>query len=265
MMHIGRILDDNGVPQLVRKVSETMVQPLSGNLFGKFWDRGATICMDGLRFLPPVMPSKVVGIGSNYSKHIEEMGRTKPNHPKVFLKPNTSVVGHGDAIEIPPNTNRVDHEAELAIVIGSHLYRASEEEALEGILGLTIVNDVTARDFQREDGVFTRGKGFNTFCPLGPWILLTDQIETVKERTIQCWVDDVLKQDSSTSDLLFGISDLVSFVSGIMTLLPGDIIATGTPSGVSPLQDGQKVTIQIEGIGVLTNPVVNREDRCQVS
>ena len=264
-MLVGRILDEQGVPQLVRKVSETMVQPLSGNLFGKFWDRGAPINIGSVRFLPPIMPSKVVGIGSNYIKHIEEMGRTKPKHPKVFLKPNTSVIGHGDAIEIPPDTTRVDHEAELAIVIGKHLYRASQAEVLEGILGLTIVNDVTARDFQREDGVFTRGKGFNTFCPMGPWILLTDETEAMKDRTIQCWVDDEIKQDSSTSDLLFGISELVSFVSHIMTLLPGDIIATGTPAGVSPLRDGQTVKIQIEGIGELINPVVNREDRCKVS
>jgi len=264
-MHVGRILDEQGIPQLVRKVSDTMVQPLSGNLFGKFWDRGAPISIDNIRFLPPIMPSKVVGVGSNYIKHIEEMGRAQPKHPKVFLKPNTSVVGHGDAIEIPPHTTRVDHEAELAIVIGKHLYRASQTEVLEGILGLTIVNDVTARDFQREDVVFTRGKGFNTFCPMGPWILLTDGAESMKDRTIQCWVDDELKQDSSTSDLLFGIAELVSFVSDIMTLLPGDIIATGTPSGVSPLRDGQTVKIQIEGIGELKNPVVDREDRCKVS
>ena len=263
-MHVGRILDDTGVPRLVRRVSEERVQPLSGNIFGRFWDQGNPLSTQSVRFLPPLMPSKVVGIGSNYIKHIEEMGRKRPKQPKVFLKPNTSVVGHGDAIEIPPDTTRVDHEAELAIVIGKHLYCASETEVWDGILGLTIVNDVTARDFQRADGVFTRGKGFNTFCPMGPWILLGDKEELSRPRSIQCWVDGVLKQDSSTSDLLFGISTLVSFVSNIMTLLPGDIIATGTPSGVSPLSDGQEVQIQIEGVGTLRNPVVNREDRCQV-
>ena len=264
-MHVGRILDENGVPRLVRRISEDEIQPLSGNIFGRFWDEGDPIRLNGVRLLPPLMPSKVIGIGSNYTKHIEEMGREKPKQPKVFLKPNTSVIGHGDTIEIPPGTTRVDHEAELAIVIGKHLYRASESEVWDGILGLTIVNDVTARDFQRQDGVFTRGKGFNTFCPMGPWILMGEQEKLVKPRRIQCWVDGILKQDSSTSDLLFGLSTLVSFVSNIMTLLPGDVIATGTPSGVSPLSDGQEVQIDIEGIGVLRNPVVNREDRCQVS
>lgn len=264
-MHIGRILDENGVPRLVRRVSADLVQPLSGNIFGQFWEQGDLLPIQNVRLLPPLMPSKVVGIGSNYTKHIEEMGRQKPKRPKVFLKPNTSVIGHGDAIEIPPDTARVDHEAELAIVIGKHLYRASEKAVWDGILGLTIVNDVTARDFQREDGVFTRGKGFNTFCPMGPWILMGNKESLDRPRRIQCWVDSALKQDSSTSDLLFGISTLVSFVSNIMTLLPGDVIATGTPSGVSPLSDGQMVQIEIEGIGVLRNPVVNREDRCQVS
>ena len=264
-MHIGRILDENGVPRLVRRVSDDLLQPLSGNIFGQFWEQGEPLHIQSVRFLPPLMPSKVVGIGSNYTKHIEEMGRAKPKRPKVFLKPNTSVIGHGDAIEIPPDTARVDHEAELAIVIAKHLYRASEMDVWDGILGLTIVNDVTARDFQREDGVFTRGKGFNTFCPMGPWILMGDKESLDRPRRIQCLVDGVVKQDSSTSDLLFGISTLVSFVSTIMTLLPGDVIATGTPSGVSPLSDGQQVQIKIEGIGMLRNPVVNREDRCQVS
>ena len=190
----------------------------------------------------------------------------KPKRPKVFLKPNTSVIGHGDAIEIPPDTTRVDHEAELAIVIGKHLYRSSESDVWDGILGVTIVNDVTARDFQRRDGVLLGGKGSIHFCPMGPWILLDGRREELqKSRRIQCWVDGEVKQDSSTSDLLFGFSTLVSFVSNVMTLLPGDVIATGTPSGVSPLSDGQEVQIEVEGIGVLRNPVVNREDRCQVS
>jgi 2-keto-4-pentenoate hydratase/2-oxohepta-3-ene-1,7-dioic acid hydratase in catechol pathway len=249
---------------MVERISETEVQPLSGNIFGQFWHEGEPIPLDSVRFLPPLMPSKVIGIGSNYIKHIEEMGRERPAHPKVFLKPNTSVIGHGDAIEIPPDTIRVDHEAELAVVIAKHLYRASEEEALNAILGLTIVNDVTARDFQRADGVFTRGKGFNTFCPMGPWLLLTGPEELLKPRKIKCWVDEELKQDSSTADLLFDIATVVSYASQIMTLLPGDVIATGTPSGVSPIQDGQRVRIEIEGLGVLENPVVNREDRCKL-
>lgn len=263
-MLVGRILDSQGVPRLVRKLSNDEAQPLSGNLFGAFWDDGEPIALSSARLLAPIMPSKVVGIGSNYKKHIEEMGRSIPTHPKVFLKPNTTVIGHGDAIQIPPKTTRVDHEVELGVVIGRSTYQISELESWDSILGLTIVNDVTARDFQKEDGVFTRGKGFNTFCPLGPWIRLGTQQELDVPRQIRCWVNDELKQDSLTSDMLFQIPKLVSFVSQIMTLLPGDVIATGTPSGVSPLQDGDQVRLEIDGIGVLRNPVVNRGDRCKV-
>jgi len=263
-MLVGRILDSQGVPRLVRKLSNDEVQPLSGNIFGTFWDDGEPIALSAVRQLAPIMPSKVVGIGSNYKKHIEEMGRSTPTHPKVFLKPNTTVIGHGDAIQIPPKTTRVDHEVELGVVIGRSTYQISESESWNAILGLTIVNDVTARDFQKEDGVFTRGKGFNTFCPLGPWIQLGIQQELAVPRQIRCWVNDELKQDSLTSDMLFQIPKLVSFVSQIMTLLPGDVIATGTPSGVSPLQDGDQVRLEIDGIGVLKNPVVNRGDRCKV-
>ena len=206
-------------------------------------------------------PSKIVGIGSNYRRHIEEMGRPTPAVPKIFLKPNTAVIGNMDAICIPPGCERVDHEAELGVVIGRHAHCVSEEDALRCVLGYTCVNDVTARDFQRADGVFTRGKGFDTFCPLGPWILKTP--EEIPRR-VQCWVDGELRQDGATSDLLFAIPRLISFVSHVMTLLPGDVLTTGTPSGVGPIQDGQTVVIEIEGIGQLTNPVVNREDRCSL-
>ena len=263
-MLVGRILDSQGVPRLVRKLSDQEVQPLSGNLFGSFWDDGVPIALSTVRLLAPVMPSKIIGIGSNYKKHIEEMGRSTPKHPKVFLKPNTTVIGNGDAIQIPPKTTRVDHEVELGVVIARSVYQISEAESWNAVLGLTIVNDVTARDFQKEDGIFTRGKGFNTFCPLGPWIQLGTQQELDGSRQIRCWVNNELKQDSITSDMLFQIPKLVSFVSQIMTLLPGDVIATGTPSGVSSLKDGDEVRLEIEGIGVLRNPVVNRGDRCRV-
>ena len=173
-MLVGRILDSQGVPRLVRKLSDQEVQPLSGNLFGSFWDDGVPIARSTVRLLAPVMPSKIIGIGSNYKKHIEEMGRSTPKHPKVFLKPNTTVIGNGDAIQIPPKTTRVDHEVELGVVIARSVYQISEAESWNAVLGLTIVNDVTARDFQKEDGIFTRGKGFNTFCPLGPWIQTGD-------------------------------------------------------------------------------------------
>ena len=240
-------------------VAGDFLQPVSGNLFGKYWEHGEKIPAEGVRILSPLLPSKVIGIGSNYQKHIEEMGRENPKRPKVFLKPNTTVIGSMDPIQIPPETNRVDHEAELAVVIGKYCSRVSVAEAMDYVLGFTIANDVTARDFQKQDGIFTRGKGFDSFCPLGPWILKTKDLSP---RKIQCWVNDELRQDASTDDLLFDIPTLISFVSNIMTLLPGDIIVTGTPSGVGPLKDGDKVRIEIEGIGTLVNPVINREDRC---
>lgn len=261
MEKIGRILNQDGNPMLVRAEGE-FLQPVSGNLFGKYWEQGDKIPNQNLRILSPLLPSKVIGIGSNYQKHIEEMGRERPKEPKVFLKPNTTVIGNMDPIQIPPRTTRVDHEAELGVVIGKYCSRVSKEEAMNYVLGFTIVNDVTARDFQKQDGIFTRGKGFDSFCPIGPWILKSKDLSP---RTIKCWVNEELRQDSSTDDLLFDIPTLISYVSSIMTLLPGDIIATGTPSGVGPLHDGDKVRIEIEGIGALVNPVINREDRCSLT
>ena len=256
-------MDQLGQPSLVQFLDDDRVQPLAGNMFGQFWVRGEPLSIADVRILAPVFPSKVVGIGSNYVKHISEMGRPTPQRPKVFLKPNTSVVGPRDSIQIPPQTTRVDHEAELGIVIGKHTFCVPKEDVWSHILGLTIVNDVTARDFQKEDGIFTRGKGFDTFCPLGPFIEMTHSKSSIS-RTIQCWVNDELRQNSETGDMLFGIEDIVVFVSNIMTLFPGDIIATGTPSGVGPLMDGDVVKIEIEGLGQLINPVVNRADRCQL-
>ena len=264
-MLVGRILDAHGIPRLVRRVSDHQVQPMSGSIFGEFWDDGAPIPLDSVRMLAPLMPSKIVGVGSNYKKHIEEMGRATPTDPKIFLKPNTSVIGPGDAIQIPPNTTRVDHEVELAVVMGCTTYCVSEAEAMDKVLGLTIVNDVTARDFQRQDGIFTRGKGFNTFCPMGPWIQLCTPEQLQMPRDLKCWVNDEVRQASNTADMLFTIPQLVSFISQVMTLHPGDVIATGTPSGVGPLKDGDVVLMEVEGVGRLRNPVVNREDRCKVS
>ncbi len=212
-----------------------------------------------LNFLPH-RPTKIVGIGSNYRKHIEEMGKSVPAVPKVFLKPNTTLIGPGEAIRIPPGTARVDHEAELGVVIGRTMYRVRAAEALDHVAGYTCVNDVTARDFQRVDGVFTRAKGFDSFCPVGP-VLATDLDPS--DLRVRSWVDGVLRQDGRTSDMIFDVPTLLEFISAIMTLQPGDILSTGTPSGVGPLLAGQTVTIEVEGIGRLENPVVDREDREQ--
>ena len=208
--------------------------------------------------LAPVEPTKVIGIGSNYRAHIEEMGRALPEVPKLFLMPPSAVVGTGAPIVIPPGTTRVDHEAELGVVVGRRMCRVSREHALDHVWGYTAVNDVTARDFQRADGVFTRGKGFDSFCPVGPWVETDLQPGDLR---VRAWVDGTLRQDGRTSDLLFDVPRLLEFVSAVMTLEPGDLISTGTPSGVGPLSAGQMIRVEVEGVGRLENPVCDRDDR----
>jgi 2-keto-4-pentenoate hydratase/2-oxohepta-3-ene-1,7-dioic acid hydratase in catechol pathway len=205
-----------------------------------------------VRVLAPVLPSKVVAIGLNYRSHAEETGMPLPEEPMMFLKPSTSVIGPGDTIYLPPQSERVDHEAELALVIGRAARNVTDVAAAEAIAGYTCANDVTARDLQARDVQFTRAKGFDTFCPLGPE-LVTDLDPANLE--LVCRVNGEVRQKSSTSDLVFGPVALVAFVSSVMTLLPGDVILTGTPAGISPLGDGDVVEVEIGGIGVLRNPV----------
>lgn len=201
---------------------------------------------------------KIVAIGSNYRDHAVEMGKPVPAIPKIFLKAPSAVIYDGEPIVIPPRTTRVDHEAELAIVIGERASRVPLNRAMDVIAGYTICNDVTARDFQREDGVFARAKGFDSFCPLGP--VMVSGIDP-SNLTIRCLVNGVVRQNSRTDQLVFDVATLIAFVSDIMTLMPGDIISTGTPAGVGPLEPGDTVTVEIEGIGALSNPVVARDDR----
>lgn len=213
----------------------------------------------GPRVLAPVVPGKVVGIGSNYRAHAEEMGRALPRVPKIFLKAPSAVVGPGDAIPLPAGSSRVEHEGELAVVIGRTCARVPATVAAveEVVAGYTIGNDVTARDFQKEDGVFARGKGHDGFCPLGPAIVpLT--VQAASDLRVQVWVGGELRQDGRTSDMAFGLVELVAFVSDVMTLHPGDVILTGTPAGVGPLVPGDRVRVAIEGLGELENPVVAR-------
>jgi 2-keto-4-pentenoate hydratase/2-oxohepta-3-ene-1,7-dioic acid hydratase in catechol pathway len=205
-----------------------------------------------VRMLAPVLPSKVCAIGLNYRAHAEEQGKPLPSEPLLFLKPSTSVIGPGDTIVMPPQSQRVDHEAELAVVIGRATRGVRAADALEHVLGYTCANDVTARDLQQKDVQFTRGKGFDTFCPLGPHVVTDldgDKLD------IACRVNGELRQSSTTSDMVFKVAELVEYVSSVMTLLPGDVILTGTPAGISPLHDGDNVEIELEGIGVLANPV----------
>jgi len=202
--------------------------------------------------LAPVEPSKIVAIGWNYEKHIQEMGTDFPEEPLLFLKAPSAIVGPGAPILLPPESQRVDFEAELAVVVGRKCHRVSRDKAPEVVFGYTALNDVTARDLQKKDGQFSRAKSFDTFCPLGPWVQ-TDLDPTSVQ--VRAYVNKEVRQDDNTGTMLFDPYYLVEYVSAAMTLLPGDIIATGTPSGVGPLSPGDEVTVQIEGVGALTNGV----------
>ena len=207
-----------------------------------------------VRLLAPVIPrSKVVAIGKNYAAHAAEMDSELPEEPLMFLKPNTAVVGPGDQIFYPPQSERVDYEGELAVVIGRICRDVPAEQATDVILGYTIANDVTARDLQKKDGQWSRAKGFDSFCPLGPWI--ETELDP-GDLAVECRVNGGLRQQGRTSDMLHSVAELVSYASAVMTLLPGDILLTGTPAGVGPIVDGDTVEVRIEGIGTLRNPVV---------
>jgi 2-keto-4-pentenoate hydratase/2-oxohepta-3-ene-1,7-dioic acid hydratase in catechol pathway len=217
---------------------------------------GERVPVQGLQLLAPVIPSKIVCVGKNYRDHVAEMGGEVPDEPLFFLKPSSAVVGPGDPIRLPVDvSDEVHHEAELAVVIGALLQRVDVEQARAGILGYTVANDVTARDLQRREDQWFRAKGFDTFCPLGPAIA-TDLDPTALR--IRCTVDDEVRQDGSTGDMVHDVAELVSAISQVTTLLPSDVVLTGTPAGVGPLTAGQKVRVEIEGIGVLENPVVDR-------
>lgn len=201
----------------------------------------------------PVRPSKIVCIGRNYAAHAKELGNDVPKEPLLFLKAPSSIVGPGGAIVLPPQSAKVEHEAELGVVIGRRVKRASKENALESVYGYTAVCDVTARDLQKSDGQWSRAKGFDTFCPVGPWI--ETELDP-KDLAVSCTVDGVVKQNGRTSQMIFDVPSLIAYISAAMTLEPGDLIVTGTPEGVGPLAAGNKVTIAVEGIGELTVGVV---------
>jgi 2-keto-4-pentenoate hydratase/2-oxohepta-3-ene-1,7-dioic acid hydratase in catechol pathway len=235
------------------------VAQIEGHPFGRISFTGARYAQADVRLLSPILPSKVVGVGKNYAAHIEEMNTGEaPKEPLLFLKPSTAVIGPGDAIRIPPGSTNVHHEAELAVVIGARGARnVTPEQAAASVFGYTIGNDVTERDMQKSDGQWTRAKGFDSFCPIGPWIetdlgaLGLDPADLA----VTCTVDGELRQQGRTSQLIFGVPTLISYISQIMTLLPGDVVLTGTPSGVGPIRPGQRVECTIEGLGTLTNSV----------
>ncbi len=228
------------------------VGAVEGSLYGQYRRQEATQPLSSVRLLAPVEPSKIVCIGRNYVEHAHEHGVDVPDLPLIFLKPPSSVIGPGDKIILPSQSQRVEHEAELVVVIGKPCRWAQAESALDYVFGYTIGLDITARDLQRRDGQWTRGKGFDTFCPLGPWIE-TDLDPA--DALITCHVNDEMRQMASTRDMVFTVRQLIAFISSVMTLLPGDVIMTGTPAGVGPLLAGDTVRATIEGIGTLQNPV----------
>jgi 2-keto-4-pentenoate hydratase/2-oxohepta-3-ene-1,7-dioic acid hydratase in catechol pathway len=209
----------------------------------------------GARLLPPCAPSKIVCVGRNYAEHAKEMGVDVPAEPTIFLKPSTSLIAAGDAIVYPRLTQRLDYEGEIGVVIARRARNVKAAEANAFILGYTPVNDVTARDLQRKDGQWTRGKGFDTFCPVGPYIVPREDVDPAKLR-VRTFVDGEKKQDAGISEMIFSVDDIIEFVSAFMTLEPGDLIATGTPSGVGPLRLESKVRVEVEGVGALENTVV---------
>lgn len=231
---------------------DARVRIIKGHPFGEIELTDVVLSGNDVRLVPPILPSKIIAVGRNYVAHAHEMGGDVTEEPMIFLKPSTSVIGPGAVIVTPDMSERVEHEAELAIVIGRLCKEVPQERAHEVILGYTCANDVTARDLQRTDGQWGRAKGFDTFCPLGPWIETDLDASHV---AISCRVNDQVRQDSSTSLLVHSIPRLVSWISTVMTLLPGDVILTGTPAGVGPLEPGDIVDVTIDGIGTLRNEV----------
>lgn len=267
-MRIARYVADGGDPRygIVELEQDggrhpNSIAAISGDpLAGPVDYTGERVALDDVRLVAPVIPrSKVVAIGKNYAAHAAEFNSAVPDEPLTFFKPNTSVIGPGEPIIYPPETDNLHFEGELAIVIGRICRRVPRDRAADVIFGYTAANDVSARDLQARDKQWARAKGYDTFCPLGPWIVTHLSLDEAGALALRTAVNGVTKQDSSTSLLVRGIAELVEFVSSYTTLLPGDVILTGTPEGVGPMQPGDSVAVTIDGIGTLTNPVVAEE------
>jgi 2-keto-4-pentenoate hydratase/2-oxohepta-3-ene-1,7-dioic acid hydratase in catechol pathway len=244
--HEGRprhVIEENGEWRL-----------LEGDLF-EGYEAGTVIASNGHRLLAPIVPSKIVAVGLNYKDHAAEVNKPLPGEPLIFLKPSTAVIGPDSPIVIPEAAGRIDHEAEVGVVIGATASRVREQDARQYVFGLTCVNDVTARELQKKDVQYTRAKGFDTFAPVGPCIATGIDYSSSEGITVEGWVNGTLRQSSTTRQLIFPIDRLIAFISSVMTLLPGDIISTGTPAGIGPLLAGDRVTIKVGGVGELTNPV----------
>ncbi len=250
-MRIVRFQADGAAPQygwlLDDKVGE-----IQGDPFGQYRRKDADQPLTQVKLLAPCVPSKIVCVGRNYVEHAKELGHEVPKIPLIFLKPPSSILNPGEPIILPPQSKQVEHEAELVVVVGRRGRNVTAEESKKYIYGYTVGNDVTARDLQRTDDQWTRAKGFDTFCPFGPWI---DTEFNIADALITAKVNGQPRQMASSRDMLFSVPTLVAFISSVMTLEPGDLIFTGTPSGVGPLVDGNEVVVEIEGLGLLRNPV----------
>ncbi|HOU12668.1 MAG TPA: fumarylacetoacetate hydrolase family protein [Anaerolineae bacterium] len=240
---VWALLEDDQVYRLVG-------DPYTGHGRGAHIGGLATV-----RLLPPVCPTKVICVGRNYVAHAAEHGVEVPTEPLLFLKPPSSVIGPGESIIVPSLSQRVEHEAELAVVIGKRCRNVTPEEAWSYVLGVTGGNDVTARDLQRKDGQWTRGKGFDTFCPIGPWIVTGLREADIADLSVVCRVNGTVRQEGRTSQMVFSPAMLIAYAASVMTLEPGDVFLTGTPSGVGLLTPGDVVEVEIESIGLLRNPV----------
>ncbi len=233
-------------------VLDDKIGTIDGDIFGEYQRSEARLPLADVRILPPVQPSKIICVGRNYAAHAAEHQAEVPEVPLLFLKPPSSIIAPGETIILPPQSRQVEHEAELAVVIGRRGRRIAIDEAHEYVFGYTVANDITARDLQRSDKQWTRGKGFDTFCPIGPWI---ETDFDPSDALITCHVNADMRQMASTRDMVFTVRQLIAFASSVMTLEPGDLLLTGTPAGVSPLAPGDRVEVTIEGIGTLENPV----------
>jgi 2-keto-4-pentenoate hydratase/2-oxohepta-3-ene-1,7-dioic acid hydratase in catechol pathway len=229
------------------------VAAIEGHPFGPISFTGQRWALPDVRMLSPFLPSKVVAMARNYAEHARELGNEAPSTPLIFIKPSTSVIGEGDAIRLPPSSTQVDYEGELAVVIGTPARNVAPEDAFGHVFGYAVANDVTARDQQRAEAHFTRAKGYDSFCPLGPWV---ETVLDPADLRIVTRVNGVVKQDGRTNQMIHDIKTQIAFISAIMTLLPGDVVLTGTPAGVGPIVAGDSVSVEVEGIGTLTNPVV---------
>ncbi|MFN3477039.1 MAG: fumarylacetoacetate hydrolase family protein [Candidatus Methylomirabilales bacterium] len=236
-------------------VEDDVVREIQGDIFGQFKVTRKTHPLKRVKYLTPSEPTKIVAVGLNYRDHAEELNQMIPEEPVLFIKPPTAALPHNGKIIYPKQCNRLDYEAELAVVIKRYAKGIPRERALRYVLGYTCFNDVTARDLQRKDGQWTRAKSFDTFAPFGPWIETELDPADVPVRS---YLNGELKQNSTTRNLIFDVPSLVSFISQIMPLLPGDLIATGTPSGVGPMKPGDIIEIEVEGIGRLRNTVIVR-------